>query len=98
MKVEFHPTAIEEFVETAAFYESTVTGLGAGFISDVERVVDLLETHPRLGQRIEEGFRRIVLARFPYSLVYAVETDGIWIVAVAHHRRRPGYWQERITG
>jgi plasmid stabilization system protein ParE len=95
MKVEFHPAAAEELVETTAFYERRVSGLGMGFILEVERVVDLVQAHPLVGQRIEEAFRRIVLVRFPYSLIYSVEADRIWIVAVAHHRRQPGYWRER---
>lgn len=96
MKVEFHPAAAEEFVETTVFYERSVSGLGDGFIMEVESVVDRLQAHPQIGQRVSDACRRIILARFPYSLIYSVETDRIWIVAVAHHRRRPGYWRERI--
>jgi toxin ParE1/3/4 len=96
MKVEFHPNAAQESIETTAFYEHRVSGLGDGFILEVERVVDRLQAHHQIGQRLEGHFRRIILARFPYSLIYRVETDRIWVVAVAHHRRRPGYWRERI--
>ncbi len=43
-----------------------------------------------------QGVRRKVLARFPYSLLYLEGPDYIRIVAVMHHRRRPGYWVERL--
>lgn len=38
---------------------------------------------------------RYVLDRFPYSVLYAVASDRVWVVAVAHQHRRPGYWQQR---
>lgn len=95
MKAIFHPVASEEIVETAAYYEGEVPGLGESFIAEVERVVEVLCDQPNIGQRVGEELRRIVLARFPYSLIYSVESELVWVVAVAHHRRRPGYWQQR---
>ena len=95
MKVVFHPAASDEIVETTAYYEDEVPGLGDGFITEVEKVIEVLSDQPEIGQRVGEQFRRIILARFPYSLIYSIESDRIWVVAVAHHRRRPGYWQGR---
>ncbi len=97
MKAEFHPAAGEEIVETTAYYDSEVPGLGNGFILEVQRIVGLLQDQPQIGQRVEGDFRRIVLARFPYSLIYSIEPDKIWVVAVAHQRRRPGYWRKRVN-
>ncbi|MBA3346286.1 MAG: type II toxin-antitoxin system RelE/ParE family toxin [Gemmatimonadales bacterium] len=37
----------------------------------------------------------MALRRFPYSLLYRIETDRIYVLAVMHHRRRPGYWTDR---
>lgn len=44
----------------------------------------------------ELGLRQVRLRQFPYRLVYMVVSDEIVIVAVAHERRRPGYWQDRL--
>jgi len=96
MKAVFHPTASEEIVETTAYYEGEVPGLGDRFIAEVERIVEVLCDQPNIGQSVGEELRRIILARFPYSLIYSIESERIWVIAVAHHRRRPGYWQERI--
>jgi plasmid stabilization system protein ParE len=96
VKAEFQPAASEEIVETAAYYDREVPGLGSGFIIEVERIVGILRDQPTIGQRIEKEFRRILLARFPYSFIYCVESERIWVVAVAHQHRRPGYWRERI--
>ena len=70
-------------------------GLGDRFIAEVEQIVEVLCDQPNIGQSVGEELRRIILARFPYSLIYSIESERIWVIAVAHHRRRPGYWQER---
>ncbi len=50
----------------------------------------LLETLPP-----EEGVRRLLLKRFPFSIVYEIGDEEVQILAVAHGRRRPGYWKGR---
>jgi len=72
-----------------------VPGLGDQFIAEVERIVEVLCDQPNIGQSVGEELRRIILARFLYTLIYSIESERIWVIAVAHHRRRPGYWQER---
>jgi plasmid stabilization system protein ParE len=42
------------------------------------------------------GTRRILLKRFPYFIVFFDWQDEVYIVAVAHAKRRPGYWKERV--
>ena len=96
MKAEFHTEAEEEFIEASQFYNSRVPGLGDRFISEVEQAILLLTEKPRIGQLMDEVFRRVVLDRFPYSIIYSIELEKIWIVAVAHQRRRPGYWRNRV--
>ena len=96
MKVEFHPAASEELLENAAYYEEQIPGLGERFIFEAERIAGVLGDQPEIGQRLGGIYRRILLVRFPFSLIYSIESNGIWIVAVAHHRRLPGYWKERI--
>ena len=96
MRAEFHAEAEEEFIEASQFYNSRVPGLGDRFISEVEQAILLLTEKPRIGQLMDEVFRRVVLDRFPYSIIYSIELEKIWIVAVAHQRRRPGYWRNRV--
>jgi toxin ParE1/3/4 len=95
MRVEFHPRAEEEFVEEAAYYEERVAGLGDSFISELEVATTLLEDHPGIGAELESPFRYLPIRRFPHSLIYIIETSRIWVLAVAHQSRRPGYWRER---
>lgn len=96
MKIEFHPEAEEEFVEQALYYEEQVTALGVSFIGELESSTTLLEKHPKLGAEFDKPFRHFPMQRFPHSLIYTIEASRIWVVAVAHQRRRPGYWRGRI--
>jgi plasmid stabilization system protein ParE len=87
--------AEEEMIEAALFYQQRATGLGVDFLDDVQRTINAVRSHPGLGVRIGEQLRRALLQKFPYSLIYAKEPEEIVIVAVAHQRRRPGYWKAR---
>ena len=82
---------------TEAFlgYEAESARLGVEFLDDVQRVVDELREFPKLGLSIAGGFRRALLRRFPFLLIYADQPDFILIIAVAHQRREPDYWRER---
>jgi len=96
MRAEFHAEVEEEFIEASQFCNLRVPGLGDRFISEVEGTLMLLVERPRIGQLMDNVFRRVVLDRFPYSLIYSIEPEKIWILAVAHQRRRPGYWRNRV--
>ena len=96
MKVEFHPEASAEFQGAAAYYENEVPGLGEAFISEVERVAEIIGAHPAIGHPVDEVFRRVVLVRFPFAVIYGAEGETRLIVAVAHQRRKPGYWHGRV--
>lgn len=91
----FHPEADAELEEASLFYESRVAGLGKSFAAEVERTISLVREFPEAGSPVGPAWRRVVVARFPYSIVYRQDPDKIVIVAVAHQRRRPGYWRRR---
>ena len=88
--------AEEEMTDASVFYEAATSGLGAGFLDEIQRVVNILCDHPELGQPVGRGLRRALLHRFPFSIIYSVEIDALLIVAVAHQRRQPDYWRNRI--
>ncbi len=52
--------------------------------------------HPEAGERVGHEVRRKVLQRFPYSILYTAERWRVWVVAVAHHKRKPDYWRSRV--
>lgn len=91
----FHPEAEVEFADAAEFYESRMVGLGQAFIAEVERCVALVWEQPDVGSPAGSNRRRVVVGRFPYSVVYRTDPQSILILAIAHQRRRPGYWRRR---
>jgi plasmid stabilization system protein ParE len=82
--------------EAARYYEERAPGLGLSFIEAVERSVDQIIANSEAYQLVGEDIRRKIMKGFPYSLLYAIESDRIRIMAVAHMKRRPGYWQYRL--
>jgi hypothetical protein len=94
MNYEFHPEAELEVLESAARYDSAVPGLGLEFGDEVERVI---EENPALGAAVEGDIRHFVLRCFPFSVIYAVVGELIYVLAVAHGARGPGYWKSRLT-
>ena len=97
MIYEFHPEAEQEFVETAVYYERNVRGLGERFGGEVRHALERLLEYPELGVPMDAELRRLMLTRFPYSLIYNVTADVLRVVAVAHARRRPNYWRSRVN-
>lgn len=87
--------------EAATWYEERVAGLGERFLSEAEAAFARISEMPITGspwvhRRLPDGVRRMFLRSFPYSAVYILEPRLI-VVAVAHARRRPGYWLKRLS-
>lgn len=86
-----------ELTEAVRWYESKRPGLGADFLDEVTRAIDRLGLNPEFGNPMsaDQKTRRLFVARFPYQIVYRVRPREIVIVALAHLKRRPGYWKHR---
>lgn len=82
----------------AKFYAREHRDLATRFIEELDRVLLLLPEHPGLGQRVGANHRRFSLHGFPYFVNYRIDDAKavIRVVAVAHQRRRPGYWVNRV--
>jgi toxin ParE1/3/4 len=93
--------AAEEAAEAAKWYEMRRPGLGAEFERAVDAVLDLLEAEivpltVMPGASGRRGAKRLMLKRFPYSVVVYEHADEFIVVAFAHQSRRPGYWRNRL--
>jgi len=96
VRLAFHPAAAEEFGAAAEYYDAAAPGLGSRFALAVRRATDLALAHPSGGaERGVAGARRLVVHGFPYEVVYRVRGEVLEVLAVAHLRRRPGYWRDR---
>ena len=96
MKSRFHEAADAELTEAVAYYDAKAPGLGDRLLAEVKAAARYIEQYPEIAPVINEGVRAKVLVRFPYSLMYVVDTRELYIVAVAHQSRRPGYWADRL--
>ena len=95
--VRFSEPASHELAEAVHWYETRRAGLGRELFDAIVATVTLIETSPEIGRTIStDGHtRRTLVARFPYQLVYRLRPTEIVIVAIAHLKRRPGYWKSR---
>ena len=85
-----------ELWEAVEYYESRSPGLGLDFHAEIETAVDAISQSPDRWPARDDGTRRYLTHRFPYVVVYVRLPDHIWIIAVAHCKRRPQYWSDRI--
>jgi toxin ParE1/3/4 len=95
-RVTFHAEADAEMIDAAKYYETSSHGLGFSFLLEVESATGQIAVNPDACGLISDSIRRKILRRFPYSILYSIESDRIRIVAVAHHQRRPDYWRSRL--
>jgi toxin ParE1/3/4 len=95
-RIEFHPEAQDEFISAAQFYERQTEGLGLDFITTVQRTYERLLESPASGPPFGRRLRRLLVPKFPFGLLYRVEPERIYIIAVMHLHRQPGYWRSRL--
>jgi len=93
--IRLHPSADLEFKEAVKRYNDVIQGLGDRLIDEVEASFELISENSKVGLELEDNIRRIVLNKFPFSILYAEEEPTIYILAVAHQKREPGYWRNR---
>lgn len=93
--IAFATEAELEAREAFLWYEARNPRSANRFEAQVVAALDRIAEAPEQGPEIEPGIRRMLLHRFPYALLYAIESDRILVLAVMHLRRRPGYWRGR---
>jgi toxin ParE1/3/4 len=95
-QLEFHPHALREAENAVAWYAERSMRAAERFVQEMEAAVAAIGGTPERWPLFDGEARRILLRRYPYVVIYRVLTDRIQILAVAHGRRRPGYWRDRI--
>lgn len=95
MNIVFLEGATKDLEDSLDYYASIHAELVSRFINDVELVLELVRSNPRVGRPLPDDLRGLPLTSFPFDLVYLIDDLEIVIVAVAHQRRRPKYWLDR---
>lgn len=94
-RVAIHPKARTEISMALEYYHDISPELSADLHEKFQEAVLHIAAHYKLYQPIRGQYRKVNLERFPYKLVFRVKGDTMVIVALAHHKRKPGYWRKR---
>ena len=94
--LHFFEEASEEAEEARRWYRERSESAEAGFLGELDHAIGVVLDAPNRWPKHIAGTRRYVFPTFPYSLVYFLEAQVVHVVAVAHEKRRPGYWRERL--
>ena len=97
MKGRLHPDADAEFADAVRYYSEIDPDLGVRFYREIERLIRDVCAHPERFRKFDPPARRHISAEFPYAVIYLEKPDHVWIVAVIHLIRKPGYWRERLA-
>lgn len=98
MNYQLHPAAASEYLDSIAFYESRLAGLGASYMAEFEATMGKVCASPKsFPIDCPPDIRKAAMQRFPFNVLYREAGKAVQILAVAHHRRRPGYWLERVA-
>jgi len=91
-----HPEADAEFTAAAEHYTAISPGLGGRFYDEIDDLIAEIQRAPLQYRPYDPPARRNLARHFPYAVVYLDEPDRVWIVAIMHLHREPGYWKYRI--
>jgi plasmid stabilization system protein ParE len=94
-KIEVHPEAQLELENARRWYRERNQIAARAFVTEVLRALQNIAAAPDTWPRIRANERRFVLKRFPYSIIYRIRENDVFITALAHQRRLPGYWRSR---
>ena len=86
-RVSFHRLAERELNDAALYYEHERLGLGVAFLDEIETYLDAIIRNPDAGTIIRGAVRRRILRRFPYAILYSVDTNRIRILAIMNLKR-----------
>ena len=97
MKVRFLKPAQLEVDDAFVWYETQSKGLGMQFLDEFDRAIRRISAYPLANSEIDDDLRRCLLFRFPYGIIYGIDSEIIVVVAVAHQHREPEYWMDRFS-
>jgi len=94
-EVQLHPAAEQELKKAYLWYLERNATVAEAFRSEVDHAIRVVAESPARWPRLTKSIRRYVFPRFPFSLVYRVKPTHVEVIAIAHQKKRPGYWQPR---
>ena len=96
-QIDIHPEAVAEVRAATQWYRERSDLAADAFLAELDRAVEKIAENPEMYPHYVRGTRRYFLQRFPFYLVYRQVDEKLEIIAIAHGRRKPGYWKKRIA-
>ena len=93
----FHPEAEQEYSDEVRYYARIDQALAGRFYDEIEKLIQDVCHQPDRFRAFDPPARRHLSDVFPYSVIYLDKPEVVWIVAVMHFKRKPGYWKPRLT-
>jgi toxin ParE1/3/4 len=94
--LRFHPEAERELLDAGRWYAERSEVAAQAFALEIDRALTAIAEAPERWPLRPSGERRLTLSRFPYAVLYRMRAGEVIVVAIAHQRRRPEYWQRRF--
>ncbi|MCF8247514.1 MAG: type II toxin-antitoxin system RelE/ParE family toxin [Saprospiraceae bacterium] len=94
--IELHEIAEEELWEAVDWYDAQKEKLGRDFAKELQEVVKLLKDNPQQFPKAFKDKRKAVLRHFPYVVIYEIQGDTVYVLAIFHTSRNPKIWRERV--
>lgn len=95
MQIRFRPQARQEVLDAADWYRQRLPGLDREFLLAVDAAVMAAASRPLAFPAVEDTLRRVLVKRFPYTVIFDVLADELVVLAVFHRRRQPVSWRLR---
>ena len=95
LEVRLHPEAVAKAREARLWYKEHNPDVAEDFMRELRRSMNAVVEAPSRWPALWADFRRCLLRRFPYMIVYRVRGVVLDVIAIAHVSRRPGYWKTR---
>ncbi len=96
-QIDVHPEAVAEAQAAVQWYRERSALAADAFLGELDRAIERISENPEMYPNYVQSTRRYLLQRFPFYLVYRQVVGKLEIVAIAHGRRKPGYWKKRIA-
>jgi hypothetical protein len=95
MNFSFHPEDENEFGKAIEYYEEIESSLGYDLAGEVYLCIQRPVEHPKAWTKIDDEIRHSLVNRFPFGILYSIDKNEIYILAVMHLHKEPGYWKSR---
>lgn len=96
LRLELHEEAELELAGQAIYLDAQREGVGARFLALFYEKCEMLCRLPKIGHSLTSDLRELTMEDFRFNIVYGVYGDVLYVLAIAHHRRQPGYWADRL--